>query len=101
MFVGSRAEDTNLIGMTQYKVTVNVSPLPGVLDPAAAAVMRALPALGFEGVQDVQIGKQIIFNLEAESSDAAQKETEQMCDQLLANPVIEIYSINIEETVNA
>lgn len=87
--------------MAQYSVTVNVSPLPGVLDPAAAAVMRALPALGFEGVTNPQIGKTITFDLEAASESEAQAEVEKMCQQLLANPVIEVYSVTIKEAVNA
>ncbi len=87
--------------MAQFKVTVNVSPLPGVLDPAAAAVMRALPALDFQGVSNAQIGKRITFDLQAQSKDEAQKEVEQMCEQLLANPVIEVYEINISEMANA
>jgi phosphoribosylformylglycinamidine synthase len=87
-----------------FKVTVNVSPLPGVLDPAAAAVMRALPALNFDGVSNAQIGKTINFDLEAASETEAREEVTKMCEALLANPVIEVYEIHIEpahETVNA
>lgn len=90
--------------MALYSITVGVSPLPGVLDPAAAAVMRALPALGFDNVTNAQIGKTITFNLESASDASAQTEVEKMCEQLLANPVIEVYSITIapaKEAVNA
>lgn len=90
--------------MALYSVIVHVSPLPGVLDPAAAAVMRALPALGFEGVTNTQIGKVITFDVESADSESARNEVEQMCDQLLANPVIEVYAIDItpaHEAVNA
>lgn len=90
--------------MAAYSVIVHVSPLPGVLDPAAAAVMRALPALGFNGVTDAQIGKVITFNVDSSDIDSARAEVEQMCEQLLANPVIEVYSIDVtpeNETVSA
>ncbi|MFN8015791.1 MAG: phosphoribosylformylglycinamidine synthase subunit PurS [Acidimicrobiia bacterium] len=83
--------------MAAYSVIVHVSPLPGVLDPSAAAVMRALPALGFEGVSNAQIGKVITFDVESENEQSARDEVNQMCEQLLANPVIEIYSIDIAE----
>lgn len=81
--------------MAVFEVIVHVSPLPGVLDPAAAAVMRALPALGFDGVSNAQIGKIITFDLESTNEQAAQEEVEKMCEQLLANPVIEVYSVSI------
>ena len=88
--------------MAQYSAIVHVSPLPGVLDPSAAAVMRALPALGFDGVSNAQIGKVITFDVEASDQESARAEVDSMCKQLLANPVIEIYSIDIarlEESV--
>lgn len=85
--------------MAAYSVIVHVSPLPGVLDPEAAAVMRALPALGFEGVSNAQIGKVITFDVEASDHDSARAEVQQMCEQLLANPVIEVYSIDISPAV--
>lgn len=90
--------------MAAYSVIVHVSPLPGVLDPSAAAVMRALPALGFDGVSNAQIGKVITFDVESQDSETARAEVEQMCQQLLANPVIEVYAVDItpaHEVANA
>ncbi len=90
--------------MAVYSVIVHVSPLPGVLDPSAAAVMRALPALGFDGVSNAQIGKIITFDVESNNIDSARAEVDEMCQHLLANPVIEIYSIDIapaNESVSA
>ncbi|HMS25026.1 MAG TPA: phosphoribosylformylglycinamidine synthase subunit PurS [Acidimicrobiia bacterium] len=90
--------------MAQYSVVVHVSPLPGVLDPSAAAVMRALPALGFEGVTNAQMGKVITFDVESADQESARDEVEKMCEQLLANPVIEVFTIDIApalEQVNA
>ena len=67
------------------KVRVLVRPKSGILDPQGEAVRRALPALGFEGVKTVHIGR--LVEMEVDSSD----EVEGMCKRLLANPTIEEY----------
>ena len=67
------------------KVRVLVRPKSGILDPQGEAVRRALPALGFEGVKTVHIGR--LVELEVDSAD----EVERMCKRLLANPTIEEY----------
>ena len=67
------------------KVRVLVRPKDGILDPQGEAVRRALPALGFEGVRSVHIGR--LVEMEVESPD----EVEGMCKRLLANPTIEEY----------
>jgi phosphoribosylformylglycinamidine synthase PurS subunit len=67
------------------KVRVLVRPKGGILDPQGEAVRRALPALGFEGVRSVHIGR--LVEMEVESPD----EVEGMCKRLLANPTIEEY----------
>ena len=69
------------------KARVLVRPKAGILDPQGQAVERALPALGFEGVANVSVGRLI----ELEVEDAAQ--LPQMCERLLANPLIEDYEI--------
>ena len=67
------------------KVRVLVRPKSGILDPQGEAVKRALPALGFEGVEMVHIGR--LIEMEVESAD----EVEGMCKRLLANPTTEEY----------
>jgi phosphoribosylformylglycinamidine synthase PurS subunit len=67
------------------KVRVLVRPKSGILDPQGEAVRRALPALGFEGVRSVHIGR--LVEMEVDSAD----EVEGMCKRLLANPTIEEY----------
>ena len=69
---------------------VLVRPKPGILDPQGKAVERALPALGFEGVSEVRVGRLIELHVE----DPAQLEA--MCERLLANPLIEDYEILTE-----
>ncbi|HVF01389.1 MAG TPA: phosphoribosylformylglycinamidine synthase subunit PurS [Rubrobacteraceae bacterium] len=67
------------------KVRVLVRPKSGILDPQGEAVRRALPALGFEGVKTVHIGR--LVEMEVESPE----EVEGMCRRLLANPTVEEY----------
>ena len=69
---------------------VLVRPKPGILDPQGKAVERALPALGFQGVSEVRVGRLIELQVE----DPAQLEA--MCERLLANPLIEDYEILTE-----
>lgn len=74
---------------------VNVFLKEGVLDPQGKAAHHALDSLGFEGVNDVRIGKQIIMKLDTEDKTKAQAEVKEMCETLLANTVIEDYEIEI------
>jgi phosphoribosylformylglycinamidine synthase subunit PurS len=66
---------------------VLIRPKAGILDPQGQAVERALPALGFEGVANVHVGRLIELDVE----DASQ--VPQMCERLLANPLIEDYEV--------
>lgn len=75
------------------KITVNIQLKQGVLDPQGKAVHHALNSLGFNGVKDVRIGKQIILEINQEDPELAAKEVESMCEELLANTVIEDYEI--------
>jgi len=68
---------------------------PGVLDPEAAAIARALGHLGFAGVRGVRRAKVLEIDLATEDADAARAEVERMCEVLLANPVIETYRIEL------
>jgi phosphoribosylformylglycinamidine synthase len=76
------------------KATVLVRPKPGILDPQGDAVGSALGHLGFD-VQDARVGKVIDLELEASDEAAAKAEVEQMCERLLANPLIESYEVEI------
>jgi phosphoribosylformylglycinamidine synthase len=79
------------------KAKVHVRLKEGVLDPQGAAIGRALGQLGFEGVGEVRQGKLIELDLAAQDQDAAKAEVEAMCEKLLANPVIETYSVTIQD----
>ncbi len=75
------------------KVRVLVRLKPGILDVQGASVKRALAGLGFEDVADLRIGKVIELELEAASPEAARARADEMCRKLLANPVLEDYTI--------
>ncbi|WP_292663092.1 phosphoribosylformylglycinamidine synthase subunit PurS [Nitratifractor sp.] len=79
------------------KAIVNVYLKEGVLDPQGKAVHHALGSLGFDNVRDVRIGKQIVLELDAGDPEAAKKEVEEMAETLLANTVIEEYTVEIVE----
>ena len=69
------------------RARVLIRPKEGILDPQGQAVERALPALGFEGVQNVHVGRLVELDVE----DAGR--LPEMCERLLANPLIEDYEI--------
>jgi len=75
--------------------TINVFLKDGVLDPQGKAAHHALDSLGFPGVSDVRIGKQIIMKLDTTDKAEAEAEVKEMCETLLANTVIEDYTIEI------
>jgi phosphoribosylformylglycinamidine synthase len=79
------------------KAIVNVYLKEGVLDPQGKAAHHALESLGFSGINDVRIGKQIILQLDADNAEAARKAVTEMTETLLANTVIEDYTIEIVE----
>jgi phosphoribosylformylglycinamidine synthase PurS subunit len=73
------------------KAKVLIRPKEGILDPQGKAVERALPALGFDGVHEVRVGRLV----ELETDDPGKLEA--LCEKLLANPLIEDYEIVLEE----
>ena len=77
------------------KVIVNISLKEGVLDPEGQAIKTSLSNLGFENLNEVRTGKQIILNFVNLEENEAVLEAEKMCEDLLVNTVIEKYKINI------
>ena len=77
------------------KARVHVMLKSGVLDPQGEAVRHALGTLGFEGVEGVRQGKVIELDLAGSDRAAAETALRAMCEKLLANTVIETYSIEI------
>ena len=85
----------------RFAVRIDVTHLPGVLDPQGATVERALPALGYDNVTAVSIAKTIRLAIDAPSEVDARTQVDDMCRRLLANPVIERYTVEIDEIVAA
>jgi phosphoribosylformylglycinamidine synthase len=79
------------------KARVQVRLKDGVLDPQGAAIGRALAQLGFAGVGEVRQGKMIELQLDDSDRAAAEARVRAMCEQLLANPVIETYTVSIDD----
>jgi phosphoribosylformylglycinamidine synthase PurS subunit len=76
------------------RATVFIRPKPGILDPQGQAVEGALGHLGFD-VRDARVGRLVDLELGAVDPDSARTQVEQMCEQLLANPLIESFEIAI------
>ena len=74
---------------------VNIFLKQGVLDPQGKAIHHALDAMNFEGVEDVRMGKQIVLKLSSDNKEDAQKEVEKMAEEILANTIIEDYTIEL------
>lgn len=78
-----------------YKAQVYVTLRPSVLDPAGTAVQSGLGHLGYDNVEQVRIGKYIELMISAVDESTARGQLDRMCDQLLANPVIENYRFEL------
>ena len=81
--------------MSRYEVRIEVGHRPGILDPQGGVIERALPALGWANVSHVRVGKSLRLEIDAADEAAARTQVEEMCRKLLANPVIEDYTIEI------
>jgi phosphoribosylformylglycinamidine synthase len=78
-----------------FVARVRVTPKPGVLDPQGKAVLHSLETLGFEGVDDVRLGKYIEVRINRKSEKEARRDIEQMCHKLLANTIIEAFDFDL------
>jgi phosphoribosylformylglycinamidine synthase len=81
----------------RYEARVEITHLPGIADPQGATVERSLPALGYDNVSQVRVGKSIRLVIEAPDEQAARTQVDEICHRLLANPVIEAYAIELTE----
>ena len=80
-----------------YLAHIRVYFKPGIHDPESETINRALGRLGFDQIASLSAGKFFDVNIEAENADAASATARQMCETLLANPVIETYSVEIAD----
>jgi phosphoribosylformylglycinamidine synthase len=80
------------------KVRVLVRLRPGIMDVQGAAVQRALIGLGFGDLRDLRVGKVVDVDVDAPSDTVARARVDEMCKKLLANPVLEDYTIETIES---
>jgi phosphoribosylformylglycinamidine synthase len=78
-----------------YRAQVTITLKPTVLDAQGATIARALHNLGFADVDGVRMGKYIEVAVNAADADTARRQVEEMCQKLLANPIIEEYRIEV------
>ncbi|HEY9628089.1 MAG TPA: phosphoribosylformylglycinamidine synthase subunit PurS [Coleofasciculaceae cyanobacterium] len=91
---------THQASMT-YRAEIYVTLRPSVLDPAGTAVRSGLTHMGYDNVEQVRIGKYVELTLTAADQASAQQQLDRICDQLLANPVIENYRFELKEVAPA
>ena len=80
-----------------YQARIYVTLRPSVLDPQGVAIKSGIQHMGYDNVEQVRIGKYIEMTLSATDEAAAKSELDRICDQLLANPVIETYRFDLME----
>lgn len=81
--------------MSKFQAQIYVTLRPSVLDPAGVAVQSGLSHLGYDNVEQIRIGKYIQLNLTATDEDSAKQQLERICEQMLANTVIENYRFDL------
>jgi phosphoribosylformylglycinamidine synthase subunit PurS len=79
----------------EVRFAVNVRPKPGILDPQGRAVESSLGHLGIEGVSTVRVGRRVELTVAAEDDEAARAVVERLASELLANPLIEAYDVEV------
>ena len=80
-----------------FHSSVTITLRKSILDPQGKAVEQAAHSLGFNGVQNLRIGKHVEFSLESGSQKEAEKATEEICKKLLSNPVMEDYTYIVKK----
>ena len=81
--------------MTSFRFAVNVTPKPGILDPQGRAVEGSLGHLGIVGVTGVRVGRRVELTVDSDDRIAAQEVVERLAGELLSNPLIEVYGIEL------
>ncbi len=82
--------------MEAFRARINIRLKPGILDPQGKAVEHALQTLGFETIQEVHSGKFFELKIQAKNKQEAEQIARKSCEKLLANPVIEHFTVEIE-----
>jgi phosphoribosylformylglycinamidine synthase PurS subunit len=81
--------------MSSFRFAVNVTPKPGILDPQGRAVEGSLGHLGIDGVSDIRVGRRVELTVDAPSESAAREVVDRLASELLSNPLIEAYAVDV------
>jgi phosphoribosylformylglycinamidine synthase subunit PurS len=83
--------------MPTFQVDLAVRPRPGIKDPQAEAVQESLSRLGHDAVTVGTVGRLLSLSIDCDSADDAKRITAGLCDQLLVNPSLEVYTLEVME----
>ncbi|MES2208695.1 MAG: phosphoribosylformylglycinamidine synthase subunit PurS [Chloroflexota bacterium] len=86
---------------TSYRFAVNVTPKPGILDPQGRAVEASLGHLAIEGVSGVRVGRRVELTVAADDEVLARATVERLARELLSNPLIEAYGVELLEATSS
>jgi phosphoribosylformylglycinamidine synthase PurS subunit len=86
---------------TEFRFAVNVTPKPGILDPQGRAVEGSLAHLGIEGVSAVRVGRRIELTVGADDEASARSTVERLAGDLLSNPLIEAFGVELLQTTSS
>jgi phosphoribosylformylglycinamidine synthase len=82
----------------KYEASITVMPLKALLDPQGKAVTSSMKNLGLPEIQNVRIGKHITLEIEASNKEEAQAKVAEACKKLLANPIMEYFEFELQES---
>lgn len=82
----------------KYEASITVMPLKALLDPQGKAVTSSMKNLGLPEIENVRIGKHITLEIEAQTKDEAKSKVEEACKKLLANPIMEFFEFDLQES---
>ena len=85
----------------EFRFAVNVTPKPGILDPQGRAVEASLPHLGIASVSAVRVGRRVELTVTSEDEAAARATVERLAGELLSNPLIESYAIELVQATSS
>lgn len=85
----------------EFRFAVNVTPKPGILDPQGRAVEGSLDHLGIEGVSAVRVGRRVELTVAADTEAAARSVVERLAAELLSNPLIEAYGVELLQATSS
>ena len=85
----------------RYRAEIRITPREGILDPEGATIERALRDLGYGDVADVRAGRLVRLTVAAADEAEARSRVEEMCERLIANPIVEDYAVRVEAAEGA